>query len=163
MRLLSCTSGGQAHIDCLHWRCLSDRQSVSLSVCPSVRLYVRPSVCLSVCPSVCMSVRLSVRPSVRLSVRLSVCSSVCPSVRLSACPPVRPSLSPSVCLSVSLLPQTLFVHLLCFTECNECRLAFGGFISTDSNLVYSEFQTCTAEPADRTFLSDAGSPSLLSQ
>ncbi len=157
MRLLSCTSGGQAHIDCLHWRCLSDRQSVSLSVRLSVRPSVCPSVRLSVCLSVCPSVRLSACPSVCLSVRPSL------SVRLSACPPVRPSLSPSVCLSVSLLPQTLFVHLLCFTECNECRLAFGGFISTDSNLIYSEFQTCTAEPADRTFLSDAGSPSLLSQ
>ncbi len=41
--------------------------------------------------------------------------------------------------------------------------AFGGFISTDSNLVYSEVQTRIADPADRTFLSDAGSPSLSDQ
>lgn len=95
---------------------LSDRQTVCLSFCPTVRPSVWQSVCLCVClsvfPSVCLSVFLSVYRPVRLHIFLSVCLSV----RLSVCLSVYLSiLYLFVCLSVRLslcLSVSLYVFWL---------------------------------------------------
>ena len=57
--------------------CLSDRLSVSLSVCPTVRLFICAAVCISTCLCVCPPV---------CCVCLSVCLSFC--LCLFVCPPV---------------------------------------------------------------------------
>jgi hypothetical protein len=72
------------------------RQSVWLSVCPSIH----PSTCLFLCLSVHLSMYLSVHLSVCLSIYQSIHLSVCPFIHLSVCSYARSYICPFVHLYV---------------------------------------------------------------